>query len=46
MNYTILYYDQSVKTDINALPMGLRVRYAVLTKRMVDFRRTAQQSPW
>lgn len=36
MNYTIHYYDQSVKTDINALPMGLRVRYAVLTKRMID----------
>ena len=36
MNYTIHYYDPSVKADINALPTGLRVRYAVLPKRMVD----------
>lgn len=36
MDYSILYYNPSVKADINALPTSLRVRYAVLTKRMVD----------
>jgi hypothetical protein len=36
MNYTIVYYNESVKADIEALPLTLRVRYAVLTGRMID----------
>lgn len=35
MNYTITYYDEAVRAEIDALPLTLRVRYAVLTERMV-----------
>jgi len=36
MNYIIDYYSETVKAEIEALPMGLRVRYAVLTQRMIE----------
>jgi len=36
MNYTIDYYNETVKTEIESLPMGLRVRYAALTQRMIE----------
>jgi phage-related protein len=35
MNYTITYYSDAVKTEIDNLPMTLRVRYTALTIRMV-----------
>jgi hypothetical protein len=31
MNYSIVYYNETVKADIEALPLTLRVRYAVLS---------------
>jgi phage-related protein len=37
MNYTISYYSQSVKDDIESLPMSLRVRYLSLTDRMIAY---------
>jgi phage-related protein len=37
MNYIIDYYDETVKADIESLPMGFRVRYAALTERMTEF---------
>ena len=36
MNYTITYYSEEVRGKIDALPMSLRLRYAVLTSRMVE----------
>jgi len=35
MSYTITYYNESVRADIDSLPLSLRVRYAALTDRMV-----------
>lgn len=37
MDYTITYYSEVVRAEIDALPLTLRVRYAVLTDRMVMF---------
>lgn len=37
MNYSITYYSEAVRGEIDALPMTLRVRYAVLTARMVAY---------
>lgn len=37
MDYTIAYYSEVVRAEIDALPLTLRVRYAVLTDRMVMF---------
>lgn len=34
MSYAIHYYSEQVQSEIDALPMGLRVRYALLTDRM------------
>ena len=34
MQYTIIYYSNTVQTDILALPEGLRGRYLALTDRM------------
>ena len=34
MNFTIAYYNETVRAEIDALPMSLRVRYAGLTSRM------------
>ena len=34
MNYTITYYSGSVEADIDALPITLKSRYIVLTRRM------------
>ncbi len=36
MNYTIVYYNESVKADIDALPITLKSRYIVLTRRMIE----------
>lgn len=36
MNYTITYYSESVKADIDALPITLKSRYIVLSHRMVE----------
>lgn len=36
MNYTIIYYNEAVRVEIDALPLTLRVRYAVLTDRMAE----------
>ncbi len=34
MEYIITYYNETVKADIEALPLALRVRYMALTQRM------------
>jgi phage-related protein len=34
MLYTIQYYSEAVREDVNAMPLGLRARYAVLAERM------------
>ncbi len=36
MNYTIDYYNETVKADIELLPIGLHVRYTALTQRMIE----------
>jgi phage-related protein len=36
MNYTITYYDASVKANIENLPFTLQARYIVLTNRMLE----------
>lgn len=36
MEYTITYYNETVKADIEALPLALRVRYTALTQRMAE----------
>jgi phage-related protein len=36
MNYTIIYYNESVKADILSLPLTLQARYISLTRRMLD----------
>lgn len=36
VNYTITYYSESVKADIDALPITLKSRYIVLSRRMVE----------
>jgi len=36
MNYTITYYSDAVKTEIDALPTALLSRYIVLSRRMVE----------
>jgi phage-related protein len=36
MNYTISYYSEAVKVDIDALPTTLLSRYIVLSRRMVE----------
>ena len=35
MGYTISYYSDAARADIDALPLTIRVRYAALTARMV-----------
>ena len=35
MSYTITYYSEAVRDEIDVLPMTLRLRYAGLTSRMV-----------
>ena len=35
MEYTIIYYSESVQEEILALPDSLAARYVVLTRRMV-----------
>lgn len=37
MSYVITYYSEAVEAEIDALPMTLRVRYAVLTQRMLEY---------
>ncbi|NHB98003.1 type II toxin-antitoxin system RelE/ParE family toxin [Photorhabdus stackebrandtii] len=37
MKYTIDYYNDSVRADIDRWPITLRVRYAKLTERMKEF---------
>lgn len=37
MSYVIAYYSAAVEAEIDALPMTLRVRYAVLTQRMLEY---------
>ena len=37
MNYTIEYYSEDVRSDIEHWPLSLRVRYAKLTMRMETF---------
>jgi len=34
MSYSITYYSEAVKAEIEALPLTLRVRYTALTARM------------
>ncbi|MGZ8256420.1 MAG: type II toxin-antitoxin system RelE/ParE family toxin [Gallionella sp.] len=36
MKYTINYYNDAVKAEIERLPLTLRVRYFSLTERMID----------
>jgi phage-related protein len=36
VNYTITYYSESVKAVIDALPITLKSRYIVLSRRMVE----------
>ncbi|MDR0577033.1 MAG: type II toxin-antitoxin system RelE/ParE family toxin [Candidatus Accumulibacter sp.] len=36
MEYTIGYYSEAVKADIESLPLTLRARYAALTLRMAE----------
>ena len=36
MTYTIDYYSDAVRLGIDALPLTLRARYAVLTARMIE----------
>ncbi len=35
MNYSIRYYSEAVRRDIDELPLTLRARYAALTSRMI-----------
>lgn len=35
MSYTISYYNEKVQTEINALPLGIRAKYAALASRMM-----------
>lgn len=37
MKYTIVYYNEEVKTEIDTLPVTLLSRYIVLTRRMIEF---------
>lgn len=37
MSYAITYYSEEVREEIDALPMTLRLRYAVLTSRMIGY---------
>ena len=37
MTYRITYYNAAVRDEINALPMTLRARYAVMTSRMTEY---------
>jgi phage-related protein len=36
MQYEITYYSEAVRLEIEALPFTLRVRYALLTHRMLE----------
>lgn len=36
MQYLIDYYNEAVRLDVDALPLTLRVRYALLTQRMLE----------
>jgi phage-related protein len=36
MPYTIEFYNERVQEEINALSVGLRVRFALLVDRMID----------
>ncbi|OGT01986.1 MAG: hypothetical protein A3F73_07845 [Gallionellales bacterium RIFCSPLOWO2_12_FULL_59_22] len=36
MNYTITYYSDAVRVEIDALPTTLKARYIVLSRRMVE----------
>ena len=36
MKYAILYYNPKVQSEINAMPLGIRAKYAALTARMID----------
>jgi putative component of toxin-antitoxin plasmid stabilization module len=35
MNYSISYYSETVRREIDSLPLTLRARYTVLTSRMI-----------
>lgn len=35
MSYTISYYNDKVQAEINALPLGIRAKYAALASRMM-----------
>lgn len=37
MKYTIVYYSDEVKIEIDTLPTTLLSRYIVLTRRMIEF---------
>lgn len=37
MNYTIDYYSETVRLEIDQLPSGMRVRYKHLTERMAIY---------
>ena len=37
MQYQIDYYSEVVRLEVDALPLTLRVRYASLTQRMLEF---------
>uniref|UniRef100_UPI003A92938A type II toxin-antitoxin system RelE/ParE family toxin n=1 Tax=Salmonella enterica TaxID=28901 RepID=UPI003A92938A len=37
MNYTIEYYSETVRLEIDQLPSGMRVRYKHLTERMAIY---------
>lgn len=36
MNYSITYYNEAVQAEINAMPLGIRAKYAALTSRMIE----------
>ncbi|MFA7239854.1 MAG: type II toxin-antitoxin system RelE/ParE family toxin [Sulfuricellaceae bacterium] len=36
MSYTITYYSESVEADIEALPITLKSKYIVLSRRMIE----------
>lgn len=37
MNYQLDYYSESVRLEVDALPVTLRARYALLTQRMMVY---------
>jgi phage-related protein len=36
MNYTIDFYSEAIREEINALPLGFRTRFATLSDRMIE----------